>query len=194
MSNYYRTLNEGFDKYINEMLGEQPKNTRTYLGESAIITEDILDEEKYIINYSIDGKNISEDKWNNTLASLDIKLTADQKKELDAGKEIKVKGSDYTGTEKEITLRTEKKKIQDDSKSSGGIIGKIKNIKTNRLAKKSMDAAGEVRSDYKLSVSMQGDKPKLQLGDKVIAVYPNLQTLNNVITSLKNQVSKIIDG
>lgn len=183
MSNFYRTLNEGLDKYIRETLDEQPKNTRIYLNESRQ-----LNEEKYTLDYSIDGKSISKDKWTKTLAALDIKLTADQEKELNSGKEIKIKGSDYTGTEKEITLKIEKKEIQDDSKSGGGLISKIKDAKTNKLAKKSMDAAGDVRSDYKLSVSMQGDKAKLQLGDKVIAVYPNLQILNNVVTSLKNQI------
>lgn len=197
MNNYYRTLNEGLDKYINEVLGEQPKNTRTYLGESIAINEDILDEEKYIINYSIDDKNVSEDKWNNTLAALDIKLTADQNKELDAGKAIKVKGADYTGTEKEITLKKERKNIQDDSKSGGklsGLIGKVKDVKTNILAKKAMDATGDVRSDYKLSASKQGDKVKLQLGDKVIAVYPNLQVITNVVTSLQNQIKSISES
>lgn len=187
--NYYRTLNEGFDKFVSEQLDEEVsapelKNERSFLAESRQPTR--LTEEKFVVNYSINGKSVNKDKWDKTLGAYDITITADQQKELDAGKEITVKGSDYAGTETEFKLKAERQKIEDTKK--GQSWGERRAEKrSDKLLKKSTDASGAVRSDYKLTISQKDGKFPLKLGDKVIAVYPDATTVDSVITILKQQ-------
>ena len=180
MSNYYRTLNEGLDKYINEVLEEKPaSNNRVYLKESRQ-----LNEAQYIIRYYIDNDKVSKEDWDQYLKTWKVTLDQDSQNKLNNEQEIEVTEARNKSKHK---IRIEKEEVVDTTKE-GSRDERKANKKADKLAKRSMDKTGEVRSDYKLSVSMQGEKAKLQLGDKIIAVYPSLQILNNVVKSLTNQI------
>ena len=183
--NYYNILNEGLNTYINEALDEHPKNTRTYLTESKQ-----LNEEKYIVKYYLDGDEVDKESWDNYIKTWKVKLTREQQTKLNGGQELEVtearNGSKHT-------IKMIQSKIEDTTKK-GTRAERRAEKKQDKLANKSIDATGEVRSDYKLAVSIgnDGKKAKLQLGDKVIAVYPDLQVLGNVVATLKNQIDRLI--
>ena len=187
--NYYRTLNEGFDKFVSEALDERPKNTRTFLGESKQLDEDVLEEAKTVTSYYINDKEVNEAKWKAVLASYDIELTSDQQKQLDVGdgREVKVEGTDFAGAKKTLALKKVTKEIKDSSKNIfGKIADGVKSAKADRMVKKATDASGSVRSDYKLTVSEKDGKFPLKLGDKVIAIFPNKTTVESVIGILQS--------
>ena len=94
--NYYRELNEGFDRYVAKELGE-----------SELLTEDVLNEAnpfKAVANflrgvsedttYILDGETVTKDQFQGGIKLWGIQFTDQQLKKLKLGDEVSVEGTD----------------------------------------------------------------------------------------------------
>ncbi len=187
--NYYRTLNEGLDRYVERELREDNEEV---LDEGIFdnIKDKVTNDRFYYVNGTLIGSDSKAEKSFWSLVN-STNLTKKEKERLKSqgnrvGKPFEAKGKDKEG--KEITytfeITIQPKKVTKQNKEA-----RKKEEKRKEEIKKTTDTKGNLNSKYKLTSNIN-DKGEitLKLGDTELATYPNkevaLKAIGDAVTAI----------
>ena len=193
--NYYRTLNEGLNKYIERELGEEEEEEILDEGIFDKLHNKVTNDHFYYVNEVELGKDKKAEKQFWSIVNK-TNITQKQRKDLEAqaqgtssSKPIVAQGKDAKGKEKQYSfeITTQAKSFTKEQNKAEKQATKIQ----KEVSKMKDTPSGALNSKYVFTVETdKKGKIGVKLGDKTLITYPNKDTakiaLENILKSLNS--------